>query len=72
MNTENTTATFNVRQSDVRRAQAWKPVTTGTVIDAREGFPGWSDKVTLQPGERLEMVEPGSAYRWSVVRIVPG
>lgn len=63
--------TYNVRSSVVRRLNAHLPVKQVTVIPSILGFPGWSDEVTLQPGERLEIIRSGSPESWSQAVIVP-
>lgn len=59
------TKTYNVRSSAVRRLKAHIPVLATTTVPAIKGWPGWSDEVTLKPGECLLFVETGTADGWS-------
>jgi hypothetical protein len=58
---------FKVRASVVRRFRADKPVAEVTVVPAVDAADksSSSDKVTLQPGQWLEIVRHGAPDRWS-------
>ncbi len=66
-----TMKTYSVRASTVRRAGADKPVSKVTIVPSVDGFPGESDEVTLQPGQWLEIIKPGSPETWSQAIVRP-
>ncbi len=64
---------YNVRASVVRLYAANKPVGITTIIPAIEAADksSFSDEVTLQPGQWLEIVKHGTPESWSEAIIRP-